>query len=424
MAEMETLPRLLADFEPAPGLIKADYADFIVEEIPLYPADGAGTHTYFLVEKAGLSTFQAVHDIAQALNVRRHEIGLAGMKDARAVTRQWMSVEHIEPAKVAELDLPRIRVVETTRHHNKLRLGHLRGNSFTIRVRQTMPERLAELQDALRKLSRHGVPNYFAGQRFGYRGDTWMTGRAIVRGAIDEAVHLILGRPTDADHGDIRRARKLYDLGNFEQAVRHWPHLFHAERRALKALIRSHGNLRRAFSAIDRTMRTFYVSAYQSHLFNRVVAQRLPRGLGTLLIGDLAWLHASGAVFSVTDVTVEQPRADRLEISPSGPLFGYRMSEPGGEPGEIESELLRSEELTPDAFRAGPLRVKGGRRALRFALDDPELSLGADARGPYLELRFSLSRGCYATSVLRELFAEGQVVDGGTGDEEAGESTS
>ncbi|RMF72010.1 MAG: tRNA pseudouridine(13) synthase TruD, partial [Planctomycetota bacterium] len=158
-------PRLLADFTPAEGVIKGDYDDFVVEELPLYEPSGTGTHTYFVLEKRGLSTMNAVADIARALDVPRRQIGYAGLKDARAVTRQWMSVEHVEPDRVSQLELPRMRVLDVTRHTNKLRLGHLRGNAFRIRVRHTEPRRLAELQDALARLAQLGAPNYFGHQR-------------------------------------------------------------------------------------------------------------------------------------------------------------------------------------------------------------------------------------------------------------------
>lgn len=401
---MVELPRLLSDFTPAHGLIKADYTDFVVEEIPLYPADGTGSHTYFLLEKAGLTTPQAVHDIARELNVRRHEIGFAGLKDSKAITRQWMSVEHVDPERLAKLDLARLRILETTRHRNKLRLGHLKGNAFTIKVRQTEPQRLAELQDALAELTRRGVPNYFGSQRFGYRGDSWAIGQAIVRRQIDAAVALVVGRPTPEDYGDILQARQLYERGEYLLAARAWPAVFHTERRVLKSLAQSGGNPRRGFGAIDRTTRTFYVSAYQSYLFNQVMTARLPAGLDQLWEGDLAWLHASGAVFRVENVEVEQPRADTFDISPTGPLFGYRMTEPTGRPGDLEASILAAEGLSPDAFHQAPLHVKGARRPLRFRPDDARLSLGADERGPYLELRFVLPRGCYATALLREFF--------------------
>jgi tRNA pseudouridine13 synthase len=402
---MLELPRLLADFRPLSGTIKSAPEDFIVEEIPLYPADGHGTHTFFLVEKTGLTTAQAVHYLARALNVRRHEIGFAGQKDSQAVTRQWMSVEHVDPDVVAALSAPRLRILEVTQHGNKLRLGHLRANRFTIRIRQTEPQRLDELRDALAMLERRGAPNYFGPQRFGYRGDTWAIGRAILNREIDQAVDLVLGCPTQHDYPEAKHARELYERGDYLAAAKAWPSAFHTERRASKALAQSGGKRKRGFSAIDRTTRTFYVSAYQSHLFNRVVAARIGSGLEQLWIGDLAWMHASGAVFRVEDAALEQPRARQFEISPSGPLFGYRMTEPEGKPGEIEAAILADEHLSRDAFQAGPLRVKGARRPLRFRPADASVCLGADQAGPYLEMAFSLPRGCYATTLLRELFA-------------------
>lgn len=412
-------PRMLASFKPAAGVIKEDYEDFVVEEVPLYAPSETGTHTYFLVEKRGLSTLQAVHDIAYALNVRRRDIGYAGLKDARAVTRQWMSIEHVAPEQVQALQISRLGVLATARHTNKLRLGHLVGNRFQIKVRRSEGHRLAELQDALATLVKQGVPNYFGRQRFGGRGDAWQVGRAVVRGDLEEALDAVLGRPTDRDEGGVRRARQLYEQARYEDAARAWPGMFRDERRALRALQRTRGKKRRAFLAIDRTLRRFYVSAYQSYLFNQVVAERLPAGLGRLMPGDLAWVHASGAVFTVEDPAVEQPRADAFEISPSGPLFGYRMTQPSRQPGALEAQVLAEEDLAPEAFRSDTLRLKGGRRPLRFPVQEASIRLGADGRGAYLELRFFLPRGCYATALLRELFADETTVtgdDGGTED--------
>jgi tRNA pseudouridine13 synthase len=398
------LPRLLADFNRPAGLIKRDYGDFQVEEIPLYPPAGSGSHTYFLIEKSGLTTAQAVDDLARVLGVRRFDIGYAGLKDARAVTRQWMSVEHVPPERVAAVNLPRLQVLEVSQHRNKLRLGHLQGNHFRIRVRQTAAHRLAELQDALARLAAAGVPNFFGPQRFGERGDTWEVGRAVVRGNLGEALDVVLGRPRPTEHGSIRHARELYQSGHYDMAVRHWPGMFHDARRALKALIRSKGDKKRAFLAIDRNTRQFYISAYQSYLFNQVLAERLPSGLGQLQAGDLAWLHRNGAVFAVEDAAAEQSRADAFEISPTGPLFGYRMSAPSGAAGELEEHVLAREELSRNVFRSDRLRIKGGRRPLRFPITDARIQLGADEAGTYLELSFSLPRGCYATTVLSELF--------------------
>src|SRR5205823_3038493 len=120
--------------------------------------------------------------------------------------------------------------------------------------------------------------------------------------------------------------------------------------------------------------------------------------------GDLAWRHPQGAVFRVEDVAREQPRCDAFEISPTGPLFGYRMTEPEGEQATIESQVLAAENMRPEDWRQGThLRVKGARRPLRFQPHTVSVSAGDDDLGAYIELRFQLESGCYATTVLREI---------------------
>ena len=114
-----------------------------------------------------------------------------------------MSVEHVPPERVAEIEMPRLRVLTVTRHGNKIRMGHLKGNRFSIRVRGEIDDRVAVLQDAFATLVRRGVPNYFGEQRFGYRGDSWRIGRAILLGNREEATDLMLGQATDAGDPDL-----------------------------------------------------------------------------------------------------------------------------------------------------------------------------------------------------------------------------
>ncbi len=405
---MQDPPRLLSEFQRLPGHIKLDYEDFLVEEVPLYPLSGEGGHTFFLLEKRGLNTMQAVYDLSHALDVPRMRFGYAGIKDARAVTRQWISVEGLDPEKLRNFEMARLKIVQVTRHGNKLKLGHLRGNRFDIRVRNTEPMRHPEIKQALAQLTARGVPNYFGPQRFGLRGDNGDVGRALLLGNIDEALDLILGRAGHLDHGDIWHARKLYDEGQYETARNRWPGMFRDQRRALKALAET-GNPKRALLSIDRTSLRFYVSAYQSLLFNRVVARRMAEhSLEKLLVGDLAFRHRGWAIFRVDDAEREQPRAESLEISPTGPLYGLRMTPASGIPGEMESAVLSEEGAELRTFSQPPHRTPGGRRPLRFPVTDASVDLGADDRGSYLHLRFELPRGCYATSLLRELFMDAQ----------------
>lgn len=95
----DTLPCLTANVPAMPGAIKRRYEDFLVEEIPAYQPCGSGDHIYFTIEKRGLATMRALHDIGRALGVQSRDIGMAGLKDARAVTIQTLSIEHIDPKK-------------------------------------------------------------------------------------------------------------------------------------------------------------------------------------------------------------------------------------------------------------------------------------------------------------------------------------
>jgi tRNA pseudouridine13 synthase len=111
----------------------------------------------------------------------------------------------------------------------------------------------------------------------------------------------------------------------------------------------------------------------------------------------------------VEDAAVEQPRCDAFEISPTGPLIGYRMSFPTGEPLQIEQEMLKKYNLTPENFKqSGRLRVKGARRPLRVKPADLQLESGVDEHGPHITLAFTLPAGCFATTLLRELMKTDQ----------------
>jgi tRNA pseudouridine13 synthase len=225
----------------------------------------------------------------------------------------------------------------------------------------------------------------------------------MLRGDYDEALSRMLGQPGPLDRGQVREARKLFERGDFLAAAEAWPYPFRSERRLCRALAKARGDGRRAFGAIDKTLRRFFRSAYQSYLFNQVVARRIDT-LDRLQAGDLAWRHPQGAVFRVEDPALEQSRCAAFEISPTGPLFGYRMTMPTGEPGACEQELLAEANLTLGDWRDGPERkVKGGRRPLRFRPDDTTAEAGQDNTGAFIELAFRLESGCYATTLLREI---------------------
>ena len=397
------LPNVTRDFPGVGGTIKQRVEDFFVQELPLYEPSGTGEHVYAEIQKVGLTTFDAINRIAEALRVSSRDIGYAGLKDARAIARQVVSIPGTTERAVMDLRLPGIDVQWAARHGNKLRIGHLRGNRFAIKVREVNPTDVVKLGPVIEVLKSRGLPNYFGEQRFGRRNNNDQLGATLIRGRPEELLHLLLGSPDPAlDDPATVQARTLFDEGKLEDSMHHWPRRHGLERRILARVIKT-GRPGAAVKAVDQKLRRLWVSALQSKLFNDVVARRID-ALDKLFEGDLAYIHNHGAVFRVEDAEAEQPRADRFEISPTGPLVGYRMTLPSGEALRIEEEVFKSHGLTPGHFRQeGRDRAIGARRALRMRPEDVQVAGGVDEFGAHITVAFTLPAGSYATVLLREL---------------------
>ena len=299
---------LTTDLPGSGGVLHADPNDFVVEEISAYDPSGEGEHVLVLIEKVGLTTPEAIRRIAQAAGVQEGDVGRAGMKDRHARARQWLSFQ--VPIKKELPDLSStlgddLRVIAIERHDNKLKRGHLRGNRFTITVRDVPEGGLEKARATMAHLVVTGVPNAFGPQRFGKYGDNAVEARKILR----------------------------------------------KERPAPR----------------DRRIKSLILSALQSEAFNAVLERRIARGwLTTALAGDWMQKHGTGGLFQSTDPAVDQPRVDALEISPTGLLPGTKAYRADGEPGKMEEEVLA--ELGLDAKMLAGLE-EGTRRVLRFPLD-------------------------------------------------------
>jgi tRNA pseudouridine13 synthase len=254
-------------------------------------------------------------------------------------------------------------------------------------------------------LQKRGLPNYFGEQRFGRRGDNDVLGAALVGGDDAGLLSVLLGQPDpEVDEGQDHKARALFDAGDLEGAMRAWPRRAGMERRVLARLMKT-GRPGAAVRAIDERLRRLWVSALQSRLFNDVLARRVEaRTFDRLLDGDLAYKHENGACFLVESAEREQPRAEAFEVSPSGPLFGYRMTLPAGEALKVEQAAFDAAGLTPEAFRSRSIgKVKGARRPLRVKPADVELAAGVDEHGGHITVAFTLPPGSFATVLLGEL---------------------
>jgi tRNA pseudouridine13 synthase len=392
-------PYLTADIPGTGGVIKESPDDFIVTEIPAYQPCGSGEHLYLTFEKRGITTLDAIRRIAGRLKVSDRDVGYAGMKDAVGVTRQTISLQGTRPEDALSLQLDGITVCSAVRHTNKLKPGHLKGNHFRITIRGVAGTAAASAAAILKVLQCRGVPNYFGYQRYGAQGNSHLIGAALLRRDWQTAVDCLIGEPDAVRDAEWRSAIDAYQQGDLAEALRRMPRHCRSEREVLQRLAARPGAWEKAFSVIHPRLKKLYLSAFQSYLFDKVVALRLET-LDRVMEGDLAWKHINGACFLVDDVEAEAPRAENFEISASGPMFGSRMKQPAGAMLAMEQRILEEEGISCGAFDLGSgLRMEGERRPLRVPLGD----VAYRAEDDILLLEFSLPRGSYATSVVREI---------------------
>ncbi len=338
------------------GTIKQRPEDFVVDEIPAYEPSGEGTHLYIHFRKKNLTTDQAVRAFARALDVDRRDIGVAGLKDKVAITTQWISIPASDPSvdeRVAKLAIDGVEILEHRRHANKLKTGHLKGNRFTIVVRDIDCSRLAEVTSALERIAKEGVPNAFGVQRFGREGDTHERARAWLTGK--------------------------------ERAP------------------------------ADPRLRRFHFSALQSAIFNAVLEHRVAQENWNIpVLGDLLKKEDTGGMFVCTDVQLDRERADQGEVCPTGPIVGDRMRQPEAEAFDLEQRIIAPLIEGIDLRRARSLG-EGTRRPLRLRVAelshssfasslDEAPSSAKEMKVCAIEVRFVLPKGAYATTVLSTAF--------------------
>ena len=390
------LPYLTTDWPGIGGQIKVYPEDFYVEEIPRYEASGEGSHTYLRFQKTGLTTLAAVNRIAQSLGVRAKSIGYAGLKDAQAVTQQTISIENAPPEKVEQISLSGIQIISVSKHRNKLKIGHLAGNKFVIRIRGVEKTAIPHAEAILARLQERGTPNYYGRQRFGVRQNSHRLGLAIMKKEPARFMSELLGRPHPEEMPQAQKARRAFDDGDLAQAKDLWPRSLRGEWVILNRLIDT-GSEQAAMAALDKRLKRLYVSAYQSYLFNQLLAQRLP-SLHQIEVGDVAYIHQRGAAFIVESVKNEQPRVDAFEISPAGPLFGLKYLPAQGKPADREAAILQQSGVRLRDFHVPGVRLDGGRRPYRIPLAAIKVFWDEG-----IVLTFSLPPGGYATMVLREI---------------------
>ncbi|MFD2113070.1 tRNA pseudouridine(13) synthase TruD [Thiorhodococcus fuscus] len=319
------------------GRLRVLPEDFQVEERLGFEPDGEGEHLLLWVRKTGANTEWVARKLASLAGATLSAVGYAGLKDRHAVTCQWFSLPRPRESLPdwSELAPLGIEVLEVHAHRRKLRRGALQGNRFRIRVRDCQLD-AARLSERIAAIVERGVPNYFGEQRFG------------------------------REDGNLIRAGELFS-----------------------------GAARR----VPRHLRSLWLSAARSQIFNEVLARRVERGdWDRPLDGDCLQLDASHSFFVAEriDETLEE-RARRMDVHPTGPLWGAAMPPSLGATRTLEESVAR--DFDDWALGLATFGMEQERRALRLGVTD----LLGELQGEDLVLEFSLTSGAYATAVLREL---------------------
>lgn len=333
----------------ASGIIKQHAEDFVVVEDLGFPLSGDGEHQLILVEKTNANTAFVAEALAKFTGLPLRAVTYAGRKDKYAVTRQWFGLH--APGK-ADFDfssfaLPGVKVLTQTRHNKKLKTGQLKGNRFTLTLREVSD--VAAVEARLGLINKTGVPNYFGEQRFGMvRRDE--NGERQEGGNLQLAARMVAG-----------------------ETIR------------------------------NRNKRSMALSALRSFIFNECVSQRLQDGLfEQVLTGDAVILSGSNSFFihDGTDASVGQ-RYQARDLSPSAPLWGAGKLPTSAAPARLEQAVADQYAQATDFLASAGLKHE--RRALKIW---PE-NLEWQSQGDTLTVCFSLPSGCFATSVLRECLTTG-----------------
>lgn len=375
------------------GKIKQNAEDFIVSERLSFPMSGEGEYLYIEVEKRHTTTFEVIKLLRRHLRLRKADIGHAGLKDAKAITTQYFSLFKVTENDLNKLNLRNIKILSIARHHKKLKLGNIKGNFFSILIRDSN-ENIQAVTNSLEILKKRGVPNYFGEQRFGNSGNTHLLGKYLLQEKYDLFIETLFCVNSKNIHSN-QYFKELFQEKKYKEAYEKTPKHFEIERKVLQN-INANKKLSTIISSISKQMKFFYICAYQSHLFNISLSKRI-QNIDNIQLGDLAVLHPTRSVFLVTDPRIEQVRCKNQEISPSGPIFGYKMINPQGEQLKLEENILNAENLDTSIFKQH--KIQGERRAYRFFAEEIEIEKISTG----IKICFFLTKGCYATTVIKEI---------------------
>ena len=434
------------------GTIREELGDFIVEEVlvdgskasaseriknvgsrALGASSTKSRYLLCVLVKRNWDTLIAVRNVARELGLSTGQVQFAGIKDAKAVTAQHITVENVASEDLQKVHVKDIEVSPVGYVPNRLSAYYLLGNSFhiTIRnvehsepiIRKATAQTVEELDEA------GGIPNFFGHQRFGTtRAITHRVGKAIIKANLQEAAMIFLAEPSPYEHPSSRQARKqLQDTQDFKQALRDFPKQLRYERAMLEYLVERPEDYACALRRLPKKLRELFVQAYQSYLFNRFLSKRIEEGtpLNKADVGDYAVnVERSGlpliTMYRIVSEAVNAEVNDKIKTGKmrlAVPLVGFKQRPMLGRQGIIEKQILEEEGVSIEDFRVTALpevTEKGRLRTAATPINEFFLKeiTHKQAKG-IARVAFMLYRGSYATALLREIMKPVDVISQG-----------
>jgi len=337
-------------------LFKQNKDDFCVTEVPLYEFSGQGEHLVFKIRKKDLATWDAIEILAKFLGCRPRDIGYAGLKDKNALTIQSLSIHKQYEEKLKSFTHANIKILTTTYHDNKIKIGHLKGNSFFIRLKRVTVPEANKIEQVLKTITQHGIPNYFGFQRFGIDGDNYKKGKEIIDGQRKEKR---------------RNLSQMYVNAYQSYLFNTWL----SKRIEVSKLVAAF-EPKEIFEKLNLPLDIVKAMKKQAHPFK-------------ILPGDLMSHYPYGRIFHVEDLDVEAEKFNKRDRVATGLLAGKKVKKSVALAYNFEEEF--DEETKEDGTR-------------RFAWIFPsDISSNYKEEKNWFELQFFLPKGSYATEVISEL---------------------
>ncbi len=396
------------------GRIKKRISDFLVKEITTdkttceikvigedgvkktieknWPENNGEEQLTLTLEKYNTDLNNVIRELSRKLYLSAKRFGYAGMKDKRAITSQKISIWKPDYQKVKDLRSKFIDVYDAKWSDKRIELGDLFGNEFEITIREIdLPEKKVEkiILDCFKQME-NGIPNYFGLQRFGgIREITHLVGKEIIKGDLETAVMIYLTQTAPEEDEQTKNARtELAQTKDFSTASKNFPNELRFERAIIHHLCKYPKDYAGSLQKLPKQLRIMFTHAFQSYLFNKIINTRLEQGLG---LGEI-----EGDIL--------------IDGVPSAALFGFESKLAEGKMGEIEKEILQKESLELSDFKIkklSELSSKGTRKQLM--LTPQKMKLLNIEKDEFTEgclkatVSFSLTKGNYATTVVREI---------------------